>query len=103
MQKAGQEELLKEHKEKNTFLNVELTAITGISEQNLELIISFSTRSRKTWGHFCFTYISPKCSAQPFRLKQTHFSKAFETPAKREEVFSVLISLKHASQNSFTI
>lgn len=103
MQKAGQEELLKEQKEKNTFLNVELTAITGISEQNLELIISFSTRSRKTWGHFCFTYISSKCSAQPFMLKQAHFSKVFETLAKREEAFSLLIALKHTSQNSFTI
>lgn len=29
---AGQEKFLKEDKEKNTFLNVELTAITGISE-----------------------------------------------------------------------
>lgn len=40
---------------KKNLLNIEFTAITGNSEQNIELIVSFSTRFRKTWGYFCLT------------------------------------------------
>lgn len=73
-------------------LFIEVIAITGISEQNTELIMSFSTRFRKNLGVLLFHIPHSKMFCLTLQAEAGTLLTASETLVKRGEVFSVFIS-----------